>query len=1215
MNNVTLKLFCLSVALSFSTLSQSQCEIWDMRFDLNECIDGEFSIFINFNHQNTSDSFDLRGNGNHYGRFAYTDLPVLLGPLQGDCTTPYEFVAIDKDDDDCRDFVAVGEVCCEECDIFDLVVEVNDCEGELFSVTIDFEHDATGDAFEIRGNGHLYGTWEYGQLPVTIDGLVGDCTTEYEFVIQDLTHPDCRAEYVVGEVCCIEECRIFDLTFEVLRCRGDSCIDIRIDFLHEGTSGVGFDVYDRSGHIGFYSYGHLPLVIECYPISGLDFEYIRVCDNDNPDCCAEAEEEAIVCDTACSIRDLVVEAFDCDSSSSFYVEVDFIHDNTSDSGFVLKVGGVPLHTYSYDSLPISAGPFAGGCDTIYEFVVCDVVDSTCADTTHLERPCCEGECEIGRLHLERTTCDSNDMFYVVLTFDYARTSDSFYLEHNGIVLGKYAYNNLPLTFGPFEGDCETEHGFLVRDESGECAEDASLGVVCCEESCEIYDLVAEIIECNGDSCIRLVIDFEHTGTSGVGFDLYDRHNHIGFYSYDSLPLTIDCYPISGLDFEFIRVCDNDHPDCCASIEIEAIECDMSCHIRDFDIEVIECDSNQNFYIRFDFIHENTSDTGFALKVDGVYFDQYGYDELPIVAGPFEGGCDEDYVFQVCDLLHPDCEATVEVVEPCCEMEGCEIGRLMLEHTECDSNDMFYVILTFDHARTSDSFLLEHMGMVIGKYAYSSLPLTFGPFEGDCETEYGFLVRDESGECAEDGSLGVICCGEPCEINDLVVELLECQGDSCVSLVLDFEHEGTSTLGFDVYDRHNHIGFFSYDSLPLTIDCFPISGLDFEFIRVCDNDRPNCCASVEVRALNCDTSCVIREFDLEVIECDSNQNFYVRFDFIHHNESDTGFALKVGGVFFDQYGYDELPVVAGPFEGGCDEVVVFQVCDLLDPHCEATVEVEDPCCEEAECELGRLELERTECDSNGLFYVRLDFDHAHTSDSFEVYLTQHIQLVGVFAYADLPVTFGPFEGDCETEYGFLVRDITRDCAEDASLGIVCCEEMCHIYDLTFEIIECNGDSCIVIELDFEHDGTSGVGFDVYDRMGHIGFYSYDSLPLIIDCYPISGFEEEFIAVCDNDNPNCCAEAEVEAIDCTTGTSDLNDAGWDAWHALTSSELYLNANLDAEPLQVTMYDMAGNKVLSRRFDQTDVINLSSMISGVYVVHLSTEFQQGYLKVVIP
>ena len=64
------------------------------------------------------------------------------------------------------------------CLIDDVVVEQLDCSSNgLFAVVVDFYFENVSDEFTVSGNGQVYGTFSYDELPIIIDGLIGDGQT------------------------------------------------------------------------------------------------------------------------------------------------------------------------------------------------------------------------------------------------------------------------------------------------------------------------------------------------------------------------------------------------------------------------------------------------------------------------------------------------------------------------------------------------------------------------------------------------------------------------------------------------------------------------------------------------------------------------------------------------------------------------------------------------------------------------------------------------------------------------------------------------------------------------------------------------------------------------------------------------------------------------------------------------------------------------------
>ena len=101
-------------------------------------------------------------------------------------------------------------------------------------------------------------------------------------------------------------CEIADLIVEVGECSSDSTYTIVVDFEVDNPSDDHFDLFIRNNElIGFFPLSDLPLTITDFSPSGLPDDYIRVCINDNPECCQEIEFFPPECmSDECAIFDL-----------------------------------------------------------------------------------------------------------------------------------------------------------------------------------------------------------------------------------------------------------------------------------------------------------------------------------------------------------------------------------------------------------------------------------------------------------------------------------------------------------------------------------------------------------------------------------------------------------------------------------------------------------------------------------------------------------------------------------------------------------------------------------------------------------------------------------------------------------------------------------------------------------------------------------------------
>ena len=191
-----------------------------------------------------------------------------------------------------------------------------------------------------------------------------------------------------------------------------------------------------------------------------------------------------------------------------------------------------------------------------------------------------------------------------------------------------------------------------------------------DEECQILELTANPIECVTDSTYVLEIDFEVENAGNDFFDLFVRNDElVDFFRLDALPLRIEDFELSGRDYEFIRVCVNDNPDCCREIEFLPPDCKVAgadCELGELIVGVGECTSDSTYVLELDFEVENAGNDFFDLFVrNGELVDFFRLDALPLRIEDFElSGRDYEFI-RVCVNDNPNCCREMEFLPPDC----------------------------------------------------------------------------------------------------------------------------------------------------------------------------------------------------------------------------------------------------------------------------------------------------------------------------------------------------------------------------------------------------------------------------------------------------------------------------------------------------------------------------------------------------------------------
>ena len=333
------------------------------------------------------------------------------------------------------------------CEIWDVVAEVTACEGDLFDVTINFNHSETGETFHIQGNGINYGTFNYNDVPVTLTSLAADCDTEYEFVIIDDATENCSSFTELGQVCCEGNCEITGIDFD----GNPECVEgfIVADWyiFSNNTSEVGFDIYVNNDFLTFVEYdGQGPYTLEI-PNTETEFFTLKACDNDNPDCCFTSEwENPCFEGDPCEIWDLVIETSDCDGGI-YTVTFDFNYSGTTNNFFDWEIPGVDSGFAEFSDLPLTI-TIDNDLDQTHDLIINENDNPDCAADISFDNPCFSEplECTINEINVNAYEEDQSVTIDITISKE-GDCSTQFNVWLNDVLLGLYEIpdNTLQIT--------------------------------------------------------------------------------------------------------------------------------------------------------------------------------------------------------------------------------------------------------------------------------------------------------------------------------------------------------------------------------------------------------------------------------------------------------------------------------------------------------------------------------------------------------------------------------------------------------------------------------------------------------------------------------------------------------------------------------------------------------------------------------------------------
>ncbi|MDA9908200.1 hypothetical protein N9D22_07430 [Flavobacteriaceae bacterium] len=206
---------------------------------------------------------------------------------------------------------------------------------------------------------------------------------------------------------------------------------------------------------------------------------------------------------------------------------------------------------------------------------------------------------------------------------------------------------------------------------------------------------------------------------------------------------------------------------------------------------------------------------------------------------------------------------------------CTIHDLDVITGDCNSDNTYNMTINFQYEEIGeqDYFdLYARNDELIGYFPLSSLPLTIINFPSSGE-DYDFVkvcINDNLDCCKEIEWLPPNCDGQGsnCVITSLDLVAGECNDDqSTYNLLLDFDFENINGQEFfEIYFRDDvFYDYFQLSALPITINNFPSSGLENDFIKIVINDMPECSESIEwINPCFSNTFCYEYVFPIEMI---------------------------------------------------------------------------------------------------------------------------------------------------------------------------------------------------------------------------------------------------------------------------------------------------------------------------------------------------------------
>lgn len=880
-----------SIEVSIPGCSAPACNIQQhLVAEAGECnTDSTYQLFLNFTPTSaaSSDSFTVFANGQYFGHYAVSQLPLQIAHFPWDGGA-FDVVRV------CLDATA-ADACCGEiefhvppcfpyspCELSQLHINAGECTSDsTFRVVLDFEvaTPAVADSFELWASGQYLGQFSINQLPLTIPNFPWN---EQIFstikVCTGNTVGCCREKQFLAPACLpFGPCEISNISAIPGPCNQDDTYKLTVNFQGTNPGNGKFTLYANSQVLGIYPLTALPLTLPNFPASGNPVEVLKICINDVPGtvaCCKNKEFAAPNCasNDSCGILALALQVGECSSDSTYQLVIDFETPILSANGFQVWANGQLLGSYTLGQLPLTIPnfPWHGGNYDALKICLLNLWGaSLCCRTLEIEVPdCLQNDCDVYDVVVDAGACNPAGGYSLVLDFEVEHPGNDFFevWAGNGQYVGIFPLSMLPLTIPNFPGSGNAV-GIIkicINDQPNCCKTEDFLAPNCNPNDCEIHELTVETGECHGDSAYQVTVNFQVAGSTATSFQLWANGQVFGTYMLSQLPLTIPNFPWNGGNHDVLKVCvltNTISNNCCKTLEYAVPECleGSDCEIYNLVVDAGDCDSTHNTYsLVVNFQVENPGNASFEIWAgNGQYLGVFPLTALPLTIPNFPWGGGAVDLIKICINDHPDCCKTKEFEAPTCFGNDCEIHALTVETGECQGDSTYQVSLNFQVANPPvNSFSVFANGELYGSFLISQLPLTIPhfPWNGGnhdvikvCFGTAGALICCKTLEFAVPE-----CLMEDCHLADVHAVATPCLCGQFFALVT-FDHQSGGSGGFDIVGNGHHYGTFPYGT-PQPIIVGPLVGDNstmYEF-GVQDHLHPDCHDGTLLGKVECPT---------------------------------------------------------------------------------------------------------------------------------------------------------------------------------------------------------------------------------------------------------------------------------------------------------------------------------------------------------------------------
>jgi len=909
---------------------------------------------------------------------------------------------------------------------------------------------------------------------------------------------------------------------------------------------------------------------------------------------------------ACTITHVLPEQQACDQSGNFNLLVDFNGINNSGTVNVL-VNNTSFGPFAANQAPYSVGPFTGDGSTLV-VEVSDANNASCSKTEAMVPNTCTANtaCDISNLTAMAVDCAGDYLFDAVIDFDRnSSPSEQFEVNINGQNYGTFHHSLFPLTV-TLPGDGPFNHNVLVCDASDtNCCLGTTFNGFECAPPCNLSGVTTQVLECD-NGMFNVVVGLQGGGFSNEMFVLLNDDDY-GIFPTSSFPITVGPLTGDGVTSYRVDIFDTQDFSCANGATIAPVTCEVidPCNISDLTVNTTQCNGINEYGAVVNFNRTSSPSNQFIIKIDGTTIGSYPANSFPLTLNNLSSNGIQNSVLTLSDASDLTCSLEASFQRLDCR-PACSIDEFAVTPMGCNSNDQFMMQVNLSGTTLDNPIVVSVNGQTIGQYDPSDFPVTVGPYLGDGNTIYQVSAVDSQlPNCSNSMSITAPQC-EPipvCELTNLVTTTNDCSGDNLQSITLNFDYTEVNAGNFIVLIENTVHGQYGYNELPLTLNNISTTGIGTASIRISDSEFTDCAIEGVFETINCSVvpDCSISGLEAAVLECTGADNYSLQLDFTYANTG-SSFNISLGNTMIGPISYNNLPLTINNVSNTPNLQQTITVCDTDNPNCCQTISYEETDCSVSLCNISEITSDRMDC-TEGMFMVMLDAAIINPGDAgFQV--SGNGANYGNFAYADLPIMLGPFDGDGSRVYEFVVTDMENSsCSNFTVVEAYDCTNECVMGEVEFEIGDCQTNGMVPVTFFFESDNNSG-SYTVSQNNTVIATMAYadGDATIMLDGTSLAPYNMTFRDV---GVENCGSSVPVGPFGCIpTANRDTEISGVKVFVSEATERLNIEIPTFNDMTSINVYNINGQRIMQDNlaagspFLQMDISNLNS---NIYVVEI--------------